>query len=65
MEISITNRISKIKAAYNFTDATLAEALGVSYRTVEGWRQGRPISKPAERLLELFEKGKIPAEEAN
>lgn len=65
MEIDITNRISKVKAAYNLTDATLAEALGVSYRTVEGWRQGRPISRTADRLLELFEKGKIPAEEVN
>lgn len=49
------SQIKSARARHGLTVAQLAERVGVSPRTVEGWEQGRAISGPARLLLsELF-----------
>lgn len=43
--------IRAVRTKYNLNTKTLGEICGVSARTVEGWEQGRPVSKPAMMLL--------------
>jgi len=43
--------IKKLRRKHNLDTRQLAEICGVSHRTVEGWEQGRSISKPALRHL--------------
>lgn len=60
---NIARRVIRVKSAYNMSDAELGETLGVSSRTVEGWRQGRPISKTADKLLTLLDRKKVRVKE--
>jgi len=42
----------RIRKALGMTVKEFAQIAGVSPRTVEGWEQGRPISKPAAMLIQ-------------
>ena len=44
----------------NCTVEELAKTMGVSPRTVEGWRYGRPLSTAAQALFLLVGEGKVP-----
>jgi DNA-binding XRE family transcriptional regulator len=43
--------VKAIREKAGMTTEQLANKIGVSRRTVEGWEQGRPISTPAIKLL--------------
>ena len=43
--------IKAIRAKLEISTQQLADKIGVSRRTVEGWEQGRPISTPALKLI--------------
>ena len=43
--------IKTLRAKIGLSTQQLAQKIGVSRRTVEGWEQGRPISTPALKLL--------------
>lgn len=46
--------VKALRVRLGLSVADLAERCGVSARTVEGWEQGRNISGPARRALELI-----------
>ena len=43
--------IKALRKAHKWSTTDLAEMCGVSGRTVEGWEQGRKVSRPAGILL--------------
>lgn len=50
--------LKAIRTKHGLSRKALAEICGVSARTVEGWEQGRPVSKPAMMLLKSWLKEK-------
>jgi DNA-binding transcriptional regulator YiaG len=48
-------RLKTLRDALQMTQGELADKLGCSPKTVPGWEQGRPISKPYQRILESLE----------
>lgn len=46
--------IKKIRKFNDLSTKELGEMLGVSHRTVEGWEQGRPISKKIISSLKIL-----------
>ena len=51
METMTPADIKKIRNEHKLTVAQIADQLGVSPRTVEGWEQGRPIPPTTCRLI--------------
>lgn len=49
--IDYADGFRRVRQLKKWTTADLAEQLGVSARTVEGWEQGRMPSKPALFIL--------------
>lgn len=45
--------IKELRRRHRVGTRELADVCGVSPRTVEGWEQGRPMSKAALKLLDL------------
>jgi hypothetical protein len=43
--------ITAFRRAKGWTRRQLADAVGVSWRTVEGWEQGRPVGRSASMLI--------------
>jgi DNA-binding transcriptional regulator YiaG len=52
--ITTAAHVKALRVRLNLSVADLAVRCGVSPRTVEGWEQGRSISGPARRALELI-----------
>ena len=50
------NDVKNIRNGLNLSQASFAELMGVSIKTVEAWESGRNIPQgPAQRMLELLE----------
>ena len=49
-------QIKALRKKYGLTKKKLGEICGVSQRTVEGWEQGRSMSKSSEMLLKTWVK---------
>ena len=52
------NEVRRLRESWGWTVVEMAERMGVSPRTVEGWEQGRPMGGTARKLLEDLEKKK-------
>jgi DNA-binding transcriptional regulator YiaG len=46
--------VAQVKARLGLTASGLAEIVGVSTRTVQGWELGRPISVIAQRAMQTL-----------
>lgn len=46
--------VKAIRGCRGWSTQQLADKIGVSPRTVEGWEQGRPISNPALNLIAIL-----------
>ncbi len=47
-------KIKKLRMDRSWSTADLAQEVGVSRRTVEGWMQGRPMSKPVKIMMRIL-----------
>ena len=57
--------IKAIRAKFGHTTRRFAESVGVSPRTVEGWEQGRPVSKLARLAIQSIVRGVKPQPRAS